>query len=145
MRRKGVIGIGLSAIVLVGLSAAAQTQYKVIDLGTLAGGAISNAYAVNDLTQIVGTSQVTGGFNHGFLWMKPHGMKDLGTLGDNFSSAQAVNDASEIVGQAATSQSTSDVCRAEPARHLHRILNRIAQRHRTALDMLAQIAALEQF
>ena len=86
MRRKGVIGIGLSAIVLVGLSAAAQTQYKVIDLGTLAGGAISNAYAVNDLTQIVGTSQVTGGFNHGFLWMKPHGMKDLGTLGDNFSS-----------------------------------------------------------
>jgi probable HAF family extracellular repeat protein len=103
-KSKGVISICLTAILVCAASAAAQ--YKVVDLGTLGGG-ISNAYGVNDLTQVVGVSQVAGGFNHGFLWTKPHGMKDLGTLGGNFSSAQAINDASEIVGQAATSQSTS--------------------------------------
>jgi len=107
MKSKGVISIYLAAILLFAASAAAQVQYKVVDLGTLGGG-ISNAYGVNDLTQVVGVSQIAGGFNHGFLWTKPHGMKDLGTLGGNFSSAQAINDASEIVGQAAASQSTAD-------------------------------------
>jgi len=107
MKSTGAISIYLTAILSFAVSAGAQVQYKVVDLGTLGGG-ISNAYGVNDLTQVVGVSQIAGGFNHGFLWMKPHGMKDLGTLGGNFSSAQAINDASEIVGQAATSQSTAD-------------------------------------
>ena len=108
MWRKGVFDICLSTILLFAISAGAQVHYKVIDLGTLAGGSISNAYGVNDLTQVVGVSQVTGGFNHGYLWTKAHGMKDLGTLGGNFSSAQAINNASEMVGQADTNQSTSD-------------------------------------
>src|SRR6516164_6889609 len=107
MKSTGAISIYLTAILSFAVSAGAQVQYKVVDLGTLGGG-ISNAYGVNDLTQVVGVSQIAGGFNHGFLWMKPHAMKDLGTLGGNFSSAQAINDASEIVGQAATSQSTAD-------------------------------------
>src|SRR5215469_15473081 len=108
MPKKGVFGICLFMVVMFAISASAQVHYKVTDLGTLSGGSISNAYGVNNLTQVVGASQVTGGFNHGYVWTKPHGMKDVGTLGGNFSSAQAINDASEIVGQAATNQSTSD-------------------------------------
>lgn len=107
MKSKGLISIYLTAILLFAVSAGAQVHYKVVDLGTL-GGEISNAYGVNSFTRVVGVSQIAGGFNQGFLWTKPHGMKNLGTLGGNFGSAQAINDASEIVGQAATGQSTSD-------------------------------------
>jgi len=41
-------------------------------------------------------------------WRKKFGMKDLGTLGGNFSSAQAINDAAQIVGQAETNQGPAD-------------------------------------
>ena len=35
--------------------------YVVTDLGTLPGGASSNAYGINDSGQVVGSSQVAGG------------------------------------------------------------------------------------
>jgi len=107
MKRTNIVSFWLSAILVFALPAAAQIHYRPIDLGTLPGGSISNAFGVNDQTQVVGVSVTAGNFNHGFLWMKPKGMTDLGTFGGNFSSAQAINDASEIVGQA-ESLSTSD-------------------------------------
>lgn len=108
MKRASAIGFCLSAMLVFALSVAAQVRYRPIDLGALPGGGISNAFGVNNQSRVVGVSQTTGNFNRAFLWTKPLGMKDLGTLGGNFSSAQAINDATEIVGQADTSQTTSD-------------------------------------
>jgi probable HAF family extracellular repeat protein len=84
------------------LPAVAQVRYKPIDLGTLPGGNLSNAYGVNDQRRVVGVSKTGANFNHGLVWTKKAGMKDLGALGGNFSSAQAINNASQIVGQADT-------------------------------------------
>ena len=84
----------------------------MVDLGTL-GGRDSVAYAVNDLGEIVGQSQVPSDlvnnpFNspHAFLSQGNVAMRDLGTLGGTYSSARAINRRSpldsQIVGQAST-------------------------------------------
>ena len=54
--------------------------YVVTDLGALPGGASSNAYDINDNGQVVGSSQVTGGNSHAFLWRPTTHLQDLGTL-----------------------------------------------------------------
>src|SRR5690242_8555759 len=54
--------------------------YVVTDLGTLPGGASSNAYDINDRGQVVGSSQVAAGQNHAVLWTPMTPLKDLGTL-----------------------------------------------------------------
>ncbi len=72
---------------------------KPIDLGNL-GGAINNTgYAINDLQQVVGASDVSGDqFQHAFFWQ--HGeMTDLGTLpGDVASAATGINNRAQAVG-----------------------------------------------
>lgn len=105
MKKTSLIGSYLLAVLALVLPAGAQLHYKPIDLGVLPGGNLSNAYGVNDHGQVAGVSKTSASFNHGFLWTKVAGMKDLGTLGGNFSSAQAINDAAQIVGQAETSSS----------------------------------------
>ena len=104
--RQAVIGLCLAAFLVFGLPANAQ-RYKVIDLGTLPGGTISNAFGVNDHAQVVGVSNGSPAITHAFSWTIPKGMKDLGTLGGNVSWAEAINDAAQIVGQAQTN-STAD-------------------------------------
>jgi probable HAF family extracellular repeat protein len=58
------------------------TSFVAIDLGTLAGGSSSEAFAVNDKGVIVGSSTVdeTGSLLHAFMWSERTGMMDLGTL-----------------------------------------------------------------
>jgi len=107
MKRTTLIGLFQSATLALALPAGAQVQYNVVDLGTLPGGSISNAYGVNDHGQVVGVSNRSASLTHAFLWTKSTGMKDLGTLGGNVSSAQAINDAAQIVGQGQTSLSTA--------------------------------------
>ena len=71
------------------------------DLGTLPGGSYSQAYAINNLGQVVGWSYLDGGSNqHAFVWDSISGMQDLGTLGGLTSAATAVNDAGEVTGAA---------------------------------------------
>jgi probable HAF family extracellular repeat protein len=115
MKRTSLIGFCLSAVLVLAAPASAQLRYKAIDLGTLPGGAISNAFGVNDHSQVVGVSQTTGNFNRGFLWTKKTGMTDLGILGGNFSSAQAINDAAQIAGQAETSNAAHAFLYKAPA------------------------------
>src|SRR6476620_5226338 len=55
-----------------------------VDLGTLPGGLVSWARAINDAGQVVGASQVSSGAGHAFLWEKG-AMTDLGTLGGHGS------------------------------------------------------------
>jgi probable HAF family extracellular repeat protein len=69
---------------------------KMISLGTL-GGQNSDAYAINDLGQVVGTADIghrRGGVGHAFLWDSTHGMQDLGFGGQPLS----INAAGQIVG-----------------------------------------------
>ena len=72
---------------------------KMIDLGNL-GGVYNNPFAINDLTQVTGTSDIPGDLtSHAFLWQNGV-MKDLGTLpGDYYSVGYSINNRGQIVGQ----------------------------------------------
>ena len=68
------------------------------DLGTFAGGAASNAFAINNRNQVVGFSDLPSGDSHAFLYSAGT-MKDLGTLGSDPSSvAYGINDHGQVVG-----------------------------------------------
>src|SRR5208337_5546610 len=67
--------------------------YVVTDLGTLPGGASSNAWDINDNGQVVGSSDIAvAGPGHAFLWNPTKPLQDLGTLpGGTFSEALGIN------------------------------------------------------
>ena len=72
-------------------------SYLVTDLGTL-GGAQSEALAINDLAQVVGSAQRSDGTTHAFFF-DGSTVKDLGTIGGPNSVATGVNDRGQIVGR----------------------------------------------
>lgn len=71
-------------------------------LGRLATGQVSNAFAINDLGDVVGESLVSGSSvpSHAFLYMDGATMIDLGSLGDATTSSIAwdINNNREVVG-----------------------------------------------
>jgi probable HAF family extracellular repeat protein len=70
----------------------------ISDLGTL-GGTTSNAYGVNDVGQVVGSSTTAEGSIHAFIWdQSTRIMRDLGTLGGNFSEARSIDNSGHIIG-----------------------------------------------
>jgi probable HAF family extracellular repeat protein len=72
-----------------------------MDLGTL-GGTNSAAFGINNIGQIVGSSQTPGdGTQHAFLYGGGL-ITDLGTLGGTESQADGVNSRGLIVGWAKT-------------------------------------------
>jgi probable HAF family extracellular repeat protein len=70
---------------------------EIWDLGTF-GGPHSNAFCVNDSSQVVGQADTDRPAPHGFLWDESEGMRDLGTLGGRNSLAHSINNACQIVG-----------------------------------------------
>lgn len=82
----------------------------VSDLGNLGGGAWNTPFAINNLGQIVGFSDLPGDEDgnpnfHAVLWPKTGGVQcggkclDLGTLpGDSLSEATGINNQGQIVG-----------------------------------------------
>jgi probable HAF family extracellular repeat protein len=70
------------------------------DLGTLGPGQQNEAHAINDSTQVAGLSCLDPGNQvcRAFLWTQSAGMKDLGSLGGNFSEANGINSAGDVVG-----------------------------------------------
>jgi probable HAF family extracellular repeat protein len=77
------------------------------DLGAL-DGVSSDARAVNDLGQVVGSSTTPGDF-HAFLWDSGL-MTDLGTLGGGWSAAADVNNLGQVVGAAQDASNTQLAC-----------------------------------
>ena len=77
-----------------------QKQGGIRDLGTLAGGDYSSAFAINDSGVVVGTSNIANSM-HAFSWTLSGGLHDLGTLpGTDASSAFDINNQGQIVGSA---------------------------------------------
>src|SRR5262245_35938822 len=68
-------------------------------LGTL-GGDYSFAEGINDLSEVVGGSEIRPGSRvlRAFLWSELHGMRGLATLGGENSVANAINNRQEVVG-----------------------------------------------
>ena len=71
--------------------------------GLLPGAYETEAYAINDARQIVGYTEIDGGFNHAVLWDADGTVHDLGALYTEhpefaFSVAYDINRAGEVVG-----------------------------------------------
>jgi probable HAF family extracellular repeat protein len=82
--------------------------YNVTDLGTLPGGTISTANAINASGQIVGSSDGPDTPPHAVLWSEGT-ITDLGTYGGNSSEASAINASGQIVGTIYTYVVVADV------------------------------------
>src|SRR5215208_6181057 len=82
------------------VSAARDSTYTIIDLGTL-GGTYSMVSDINDRGQVVGESTIAESFvSHAFLWEAGVAI-DLGSLGGN-STAFDINRSGQVVGNSDT-------------------------------------------
>ncbi len=105
---RSMLRVVLSAVIVVVTvsPAAAQSFYRIIDVGTLltSGQHFSYAHGVNDSGELVGFSYVTTGYR-AFLYDPGTGfLLNLGDLvgGNDFSSASAVNNSGLVVGSSST-------------------------------------------
>ena len=90
-------------------SARSLPSYSLIDLGTLAGGTVSEATAINRFNQVVGWSNLgsvqqdnrrvdRSSFRHGFLWADGH-IRDFNAEdGVDIRLPRGINDAGTVVG-----------------------------------------------
>ena len=111
IKAKNVIGcylrLGLLALVLFRTRPSLGAMYYVVDLGTL-GGPTSQANAINNAGQIVGSAYTNGSVSLATLWTSASSPAiNLGTLpGGNNSSAFGINDSNQIIGDSTASAGT---------------------------------------
>src|SRR5262245_36870048 len=97
-----MIFVALTALSVAAPAPAITASYVVTNLGTL-GGPSSTPTAINDVGQVVGSSETSDGATHAFLWQNG-ALTDLGTLaGAGFSSyATGINNLGQVVGYSTT-------------------------------------------
>src|SRR5262249_35297974 len=79
----------------------------LFDPGKL-GGNEAHAYGVNDVGQVVGSSNISGNAAvHAFIWTLGGAMQDLGTLGGTRSDATGINNLGQVVGSSQTASGTT--------------------------------------
>jgi probable HAF family extracellular repeat protein len=74
-------------------------RYDVTDLGTLPGGNSSQAYGINDLGEVTGSSAAAGGAVFAFLWNSAGAMQSLGALSGNNSGGSGISGNGLVAGQ----------------------------------------------
>jgi probable HAF family extracellular repeat protein len=74
-------------------AASAQPPWATMSLGTLPGGGVTAAEAINDEGAVVGTVAVSGSGIHGFVWTRAGGMTDIGR-----ARPKDINNAGQVVG-----------------------------------------------
>ena len=86
--------------ILILVPLAAGQQYTITDLGTFAGGDVSEGYGINTIGQVAGYARFANFNAHGFKWTKRTGLVDLGSIPPkaNFSAAEAINSFGDVVG-----------------------------------------------
>jgi probable HAF family extracellular repeat protein len=74
-------------------------RFIVTNLGSLGGTASNDPQDINNAGQVVGSSSLSDGTIHAFLWTPDKGMQDLGTLpGDVMSFGNGINRRGQVVG-----------------------------------------------
>src|SRR5262245_25797360 len=102
--RRWKTGFGILTVMLALMAPViAGREASLLHLDTL-GGSHSYASAVSSTGVVVGTSLTPGDTgSHAFVFTKPHGLLDIGTLGGYYSSAVAVSDNGHyVVGRSYT-------------------------------------------
>jgi len=97
VRPHGVPAAVAAALVAIAALPTARGQsYTVVEIGTF-GGPDSWTHALNDLGQVVGAAELSGGIQHAYLWDNGV-LTDLGTLGGLQSTAFDINNSGQVVG-----------------------------------------------
>ncbi len=100
--------VGIVTFLLPCITCVAQIRYQLVDLGDLPGGTEQSfGYGINNIGDVVGESNVTGGVR-GFLWSVGNSLTDVGDLpgGDNFSTARGINNSGTVVGRSSQGTNT---------------------------------------
>lgn len=98
MKRFALVSSVVYLSLSVGPLARAQ-MFSVTDLGTFAGD-YSVGNGINDLGEVVGSSDVADGEPHAFLWTPGEGMQDLNPAGIAYSNGLGINNRGHVVGSA---------------------------------------------
>ncbi len=85
---------------------APAARYNIVDLGTLGGGSYSEAFAINEKTEVAAAAHidnVAGGWDvNAAIFTSLGALKDLGTLGGRQGYARAINDVGYAAGYSYT-------------------------------------------
>ena len=110
MKKQARACLSLLLVVLAADILWAQSYYKGTRLQSLGAGSPSGAAGINDSGIIVGTSALLNGDRHATTWSTDGAVRDLGTLGGNYSVGFAINNLGQVVG----ASTLSDNSRSEP-------------------------------